>query len=589
MAPPKGSKGGKRANSIVALLASKSDAAPTMSTSSKRQKESAATVMDVDTASSTPPTKPPPTSASSTPSTPVHRNTQSTAAATATSTRTALFQPADHKYILYFDLQLQPSKSVSDTCTASHRAALVAAFKALQEVDNTLSLFPYGQTDAPEDLVIKDPDSLGPTIASLTKYCKGFFVRDTYSRMFLQVLLGFDQDPEFILSNAKAVLKSSNAGLYFRPLQTANTKTLGWLFGSHENTDTRFLTKILEDQMKSRTLHPTPLLLGLKYKSIWDGTNKSDQKSPGARAVHIDCVQDEEAIVMPLLKAVLKSPVMLQLSNLPLRLIPLFRKGMPLGEQDGIGSAIAKHRCLQDAMQATTTYDIAALDRPHAELKNATLRSMLLNLRTKDNKVLILSIDRSSWNAGFAITYPAIHSPEATDKIVLLAKYLEHSHGTHVFKWFTADAVSRAEQMGWNDALNRPTTAAELDLQQIVELEIDWCSFAPSGTTSTQRPMVNFDNLSVPSVATATAAPVGHDASPPTSSLADTDDLTTASTIETRMSTVESALSKIMQKLDVLTAPPPAVAAQPVAQGTARTHSTDSSSDTASKADPSAG
>jgi len=110
--------------------------------------------------------------------------------------------------------------------------------------------------------------------------------------------------------------------------------------------------------------------------------------------------------------------------------------------------------------------------------------------------------------------------------------------------------------MGWNDALNRPTTAAELDLQQIVELEIDWCSFAPSGNTSTQRPTVNFDNLLVPSVATATAAPAGHGASPPASSLADTNDLTTASTIETRMLTVESALSKIMQKLDVLTAPP---------------------------------
>jgi len=503
-----------------------------------------------------PPTKPPPSSTASTPSTPVHRNTQSDNSSIPTSTRTALFKPADQKHILYFDLQLQPIKSSSDTCTAAHRLALVTAFKALQEVDNTLSLFPYGQADAPEDLVVKDPDSLGTTIASLTKYCKDFFVRDTHSRMFLQILLGFDQELDFILSNAKAVLKSSKAGLYFRPLQTANMKTLGWLFGSHENTDLRFLTKFLEDQMKSRMSHPTPLLLGLKYKSVWDGTNKSDQTSPGVQAVHIDCMQDEEALVMPLLKAVLKSLAMLQLSNLPLRLIPIFRKGMPLGEQDGIGSAIAKHRCLQDAMQATTSYDIVALDRPHAELKNATLRSMLLNLRTKDNKVLILSIDRSSWNAGFAITYPAIHSPEATDKIVLLAKYLEHSHGRHIFKWFTSDAIACAEQMGWNDALNWPTTAAELDLQQIVELEIDWCSFTPNGSSNTQRLAVNFDNLSIPSVATATAAPAGHGSSPPASSLADTDDLTTASTIETHMSTVESAFTKIMQKLDVLTPPP---------------------------------
>jgi len=63
--------------------------------------------------------------------------------------------------------------------------------------------------------------------------------------------------------------------------------------------------------------------------------------------------------------------------------------------------------------------------------------------------------------------------------------------------------------MGWNDALDRPTTAAELDLQQIMELEIDWCSFAPMGSSTTQHPTVNFDNLLIPSVAMATAALAG--------------------------------------------------------------------------------
>jgi len=79
-----------------------------------------------------------------------------------------------------------------------------------------------------------------------------------------------------------------------------------------------------------------------------------------------------------------------------------------------------------------------------------------------------------TWSSSLGgITYPTIHSPEATDKIILLAKYLEHSHGHQVFKWFMADAVAQAEQMGWHDTLNRPTTATELDLQQIVNLEID--------------------------------------------------------------------------------------------------------------------
>jgi len=130
MAPPKGSRGGKRANSIVALLATQSETPSTMSASSKRHKDTAATAMDVETASSTPPTKPPPASASSTPSTPVHRNTQSNSS-TSTSTRTALFKPAERKHILYFDLQIQLVQVTSETCTASHRSALVAAFKVL--------------------------------------------------------------------------------------------------------------------------------------------------------------------------------------------------------------------------------------------------------------------------------------------------------------------------------------------------------------------------------------------------------------------------------------------------------------------------
>jgi len=263
--------------------------------------------------------------------------------------------------------------------------------------------------------------------------------------MYLQVLLGFDQDADFILNNAKAILKPMKAGLYPRPLQMANTKTLGWLFASHKNIDLCFLTKFLEDQMKSWTMHPTPLLLGLKYKLVWDGTNKSDQKSPGVRAVHIDCVHDEEALVMPLLKLALKSPAMLKLSNLPLHLIPIFHKGMPLGKQDSIHSAIAKHHCLQAAMQATMSYDIVSLDCPHADLHDTTLCTTLLNLCTKDNKVLILSINQLPWGAGFTITYLAIHSPEATDKIILLTKYLEHSHGCQVFKWFMADTITRAE------------------------------------------------------------------------------------------------------------------------------------------------
>ncbi len=59
MTPPKGSRGGKRGNSIVTLLASQ-ESSSTTATTSKRQKDSSAMAMDVEAASATPPSKPPP-------------------------------------------------------------------------------------------------------------------------------------------------------------------------------------------------------------------------------------------------------------------------------------------------------------------------------------------------------------------------------------------------------------------------------------------------------------------------------------------------------------------------------------------------
>jgi hypothetical protein len=53
--------------------------------------------------------------------------------------------------------------------------------------------------------------------------------------------------------------------------------------------------------------------------------------------------------------------------------------------------------------------------------------------------------------------------------------YLIHNYGDSAIYWFSsASAIERADHMKWDDDNNRPITAEEMDLDDLLDNDMDW-------------------------------------------------------------------------------------------------------------------
>jgi len=142
-----------------------------------------------------------------------------------------------------------------------------------------------------------------------------------------------------------------------------------------------------------------------------------------------------------------------------------------------------------------------------------------------------------------------------------MAKYdLQHAHGDVVLHWFTPEAVPEASNMAWDDATNQPVSQEGLDLKaDLALLDFEWC-VAPPEASIPPVATIDMDNLSLPSFQTAGPPPLTTGAGlvtqvsvsqPSLASMAD--DLTIASLVVSRLSTLESGWKLILEKLESLT------------------------------------
>jgi len=271
-----------------------------------------------------------------------------------------------------------------------------------------------------------------------------------------------------------------------------------------------------------------------------------------------------------LLKKVLASPWLHAYTNLPLLLVPVLTKKMPNSEADDIKRAITHHGTVIQSMSKSFSSKILSLDRPLSALANAMLRTTVMAITNSAGKKLFLSVDHN-WNGqGFIFTYPTLYASQASDYMEYLPVYLAHSHSEEVFRWFSPDAVAEAQAMGWDDEKKQPISTDGLDLcTSIQSLDLEWC-IAPPSSSPQATTAVDMDNISLPLFNTApkpvTVQPGIPSITPnlaPTSAqstLAEQpDDITMASTVDTRLSALErtcALLPAILQKLEALSPPP---------------------------------
>ncbi len=388
------------------------------------------------------------------------------------------------------------------------------------------------------------------------------------------ILLGFNMEFEDFMENARVMLPDVHAKLYKRPLQAPHVTCLGWLLGSHDDLALSPLETLLQEVILKSASSPIPSpKLALTYKPIWDGTKKSDRAKDkkigrqGIWAAHVVVETLQAPILRSLLKRALKSSAVKAYTNLPLLLVPLLTPKTLFREAEDIHFARSQQQVAQNSMSKHFSSKIRALDRVLASLDNATLRTTLMAVKAFDGKNMFLSVD-PCWNGqGYTVTFPAKYCDFAQEFVEYMPKYLQHAHGDAVFRWFQPEAVVEANNMDWDDVAQRPITQDGVNFKHdLLLLDFEWCTAKPGASTTTAP--VDMDNLSLTSFQTISEAttlvhPAGPSTTAPPSALPrpnpchDSDDLTTAtgSTINSRLSALETGWQTILHKLDQLMAP----------------------------------
>ncbi len=123
---------------------------------------------------------------------------------------------------------------------------LSAVLTTIRWVDETVVLLPYKTFYALNEDILYEPNKLGQSYAAISKYFQGFRSQKIGDRMYVSVLAAYNASPEDFYTNLHPGIENLGHFVYTRSIQAPFISKIGWLFHSHEHTDLRQLTELLE-------------------------------------------------------------------------------------------------------------------------------------------------------------------------------------------------------------------------------------------------------------------------------------------------------------------------------------------------------
>ena len=101
--------------------------------------------------------------------------------------------------------------------------------------------------------------------------------------MYVSVLAAYNASPEDFYTNLCPGIENLGHFVYIRSIQAPFISKIGWLFHSHEHTDLRRLTELLESILHHLNPDGPPIALGFQFKNIWDGSKTPKATPPASR------------------------------------------------------------------------------------------------------------------------------------------------------------------------------------------------------------------------------------------------------------------------------------------------------------------
>jgi len=162
---------------------------------------------------------------------------------------------------IYYDLVFNIKARGEVDAMSLQRLYLTEFITSICQVDTTAVLLPYKSFFALNEEVLHDPAKLGRSYTAISKYFQGFHSQRITDKMHVSVLVAYDSSQEDFYQSLRPALANLGHNVYTRSIQTPFISKIGWLFHSHEHTDLRHLTELLEDILHRLNPSGPPLLL----------------------------------------------------------------------------------------------------------------------------------------------------------------------------------------------------------------------------------------------------------------------------------------------------------------------------------------
>lgn len=382
-----------------------------------------------------------------------------------------------------------PTEATTKDPVKVARTQLVEYFKMLKFVDDDAVLYKWAaERDLGAEACIK-PSALPTSLTGIQSFANLFRPKPEGGDLWCDLRVGFNLDPDEFMAELREQASARKWVAKKQALQTSYTEQAGWLLYMGQVHDTDSWANQINawiDRKISREQGTPPITIGLDFRAIYDGASQearkrmSQEEKWAKRAVYVICKRGERTRVTGIIRAFLKSPLFASLCNIPSKLIPPLPRGYSQIFQAKYQEATLKHmKCTHFGTASLCSFAFTGPDKPCQLLPDKpSIRSLLLGVKARGtDDPLFLALNpatKSHERGGYVITYQKRYETEAIEKIENLAAFFKHHFGSDSLERFTQEQVNMAEQTVWDTVNDRPITAEELYLEDIMDEDISW-------------------------------------------------------------------------------------------------------------------
>ena len=391
--------------------------------------------------------------------------------------------------VLYMDLNFTVEKAINGV--EEMRRNLVEIMGKLVVMDETMRIckFVEGRRTLEKD-ALSEPSEVPNTISQIQKYFRDCNPRNDGGRIYTAVCLGFEGEETNLLYNIRNTTKGTNVYLQKRALQKPFAETAGWLMFGHNDMDIPEWQEWMNGQIKKelmllrtngKTAHKGEVVIGLKQKYLWDGSNKAERMKngkKGVRAIHVEVERGVEKLAARLISRVLKLDSFRRRCKLKVRFVSTLTaqiRGSQLGEK--IKKCQFKHGQMIFSLSRAYTWELGPnIDESNSETGGKTLRDIIMEMKTREgDNNLFVGIDKKwGFDDGWTLTFGKKVQDEAREMITNMGPYLMHKWGAKAMQgWLTPAAIERASECMWDPEKERIITEDEVMVDEALEDKSD--------------------------------------------------------------------------------------------------------------------